>query len=277
MPRLSVVEARRGCEVTHRGHALRRGPAIAGSRARRCRPGGPVVAEDRELRDLAMGDPAQQRYEVLRPVGGDSADAQETRRAGGWAGAGSRMRQLRLARARSRRKSSVVRLRAAADAARPERRILRDWQHVRLSVDGRRARDEPRHARLAPSPSASGIVPPTLIVLQYASGRLALAPTAFRLRAVDDAGDRGSWKIRRSAAASRTSARPNLDRPAAEPGEPREHRPRAVDEVVDDERRVAGLRERDDYVRADSPRLPSRGSSRPWGCITTRRRARPGG
>ena len=215
--------------------------------------GRPVAAEDRQLADLAPRDLAQERHEVLRPVGGRFADA----------GRGMRARRVEVAQDRDAPVRVGARevaqeilggpLGAPVDALRLEGGVLRDRQRVRLTVDRRRAREhESRDARLAHHLGERDRAGDVDVPVRERT----LLAFADRLEpgAMHDAGDRMVVERPAERLGVAHVRLDHVDRLAAELGDPRHDVARAVGEVVEDERRVAGLRERAYDVRADVAR-----------------------
>ena len=142
---------------------------------------------------------------------------------------------------------------APVDALRLQRRVLGDRQRVGLPVDRRRRAEHARgDARLAHHLGQRQRAADVDVVVRERP-RLGLADR-LQPRAVDDAGDR---VVAEGAAQRVDVAHVGLDarhRHAGERFEARQDRRRTGDEAVEDDRRVARLRELDDHVRADVAR-----------------------
>ena len=163
------------------------------------------------------------------------------------------MRQLPFARARSRRKSSTTRLVRPYTLCGRKGASSMHREVVRLAVDGSgRAEHQRGDAGLAHHfRQRDGTAHVDVVVGERALLRLA---DRLEARAMDDGGDRMIVEDRAQRRGVAHVGGHRRYRPAGERLQPRQHGGRAVDEVVEDDRRVAGVRELDDDVRADVAR-----------------------
>ena len=144
-------------------------------------------------------------------------------------------------------------LRAPVDAVRAQRSVLGHRQVVGLAVDGRRrAEHQRRHPGLAHDlRERDGAAHVDVVVRERP--RLGLAD-GLEARAMHDRGDRMVVEHRAQRGHVAHVGRHAGDGPPGDRLQPGQHRGRAVDEVVEHDRRVAGVREFDDDVRADVTR-----------------------
>ena len=214
---------------------------------------GPVVAVDRKLREFPGRDPAQERHEVVR-----ASSRRLTEHAG-------RVRPRRIEIAQDRDPPVRVgaaqvaqeilddALRPAIDVVRAQRRILRNGQVVGLAVHrGGRTEHERGHTRLAHDLRQRECAADVDVIVGQGP-RLGLA-NGLQPGAVNHRSDRMVVECRaqlRDVAHVRGHA---WHRPPGKRLQPRQHRRRAVGEIVEYNWRIAGLRKFDDHVRANVTR-----------------------
>ena len=244
-------DARCPREVSHRGEMARGKVLHMEVIAHTCPVGGrPIVAEDRQLRELAAGDPAQQRHQVVRTAERGFADGPGRVRPGGIEVAQDRNAPCGLGVGEIAQEILDDELGASVDAVRGDRRILGDRQPLGLPVHRRRrAEHERRHAGLTHHFSERERATDVDVVIgKRARGRFA---DRFEAGTMDDRGDR---VVVEYAAQPGDVAHVGLDarhHAAGEHFNAWHDGRRAVREIVGDDRRVAGPRQLDDDVRSD--------------------------